>query len=59
MSFGVTGTPARQTCTYTGTSLSVVMQDEESVSHASELIQMTLDGKTAQEIKKQIKAYNK
>lgn len=59
MSFAVTGTPARQVCTYTGTSLSVVMQDEESVKHASELIQMTLDGKDTKEIKKQIKAYSK
>lgn len=59
MPFSVVGTPSRQICTYTGTSLSVVMQDEDSVSHASNLIKMTLDGKSTEEIKKQIKAYNK
>ena len=59
MSFGVIGTPSRQICTYTGTSLSVVMQDEDSVNRASNLIKMTLDGKSTKEIKKQIKAYNK
>lgn len=59
MSFSVVGTPSRQVCTYTGTSLSVVMQDEESVNRASSLIKMTLDGKSTKEIKKQIKAYNK
>ncbi len=59
MSFSVTGTSSRQICTYTGTSLSVVMQDEASVNRARNLIQMTLDGKTTQEIKKQIKTYNK
>lgn len=59
MSFSVIGTPSRQVCTYTGTSLSVVMQNEESVNRASSLIKMTLDGKSTEEIKKQIKAYNK
>lgn len=59
MSFSVVGTPARQVCTFTGSSLSVVMQNEESISHASELIQMTMDGKPAKEIKKKIRAYNK
>lgn len=59
MSFSVIGTPSRQVCTFTGSSLSVVMQNEESVSHASELIQMTLDGKTTKEIKQKIRAYNK
>ena len=59
MSFSVIGTPSRQICTFTGTSLSVVMQDEESVNRASNLIKMTLDGKSTEEIKKQIKAYNK
>lgn len=59
MSFSVVGTPSRQICTYTGTSLSVVMQNEASVNHASDLIKMTLDGKSTEEIKKQIKAYNK
>ena len=59
MSFSVIGTPSRQVCTYTGTSLSVVMQNEDSVNRASNLIKMTLDGKSTEEIKKQIKTYNK
>ena len=59
MSFSVIGTPSREICTFTGSSLSVVMQNEESVSHAKELIQMTLDGKATKEIKKKIRAYNK
>lgn len=59
MSFSVIGTPSRKVCTFTGSSLSVVLQNEESVSYASELIQMTLDGKETKEIKKKIRAYNK
>lgn len=59
LSFSVIGTPARQVCTYTGTSLSVVMQNEESVDRATNLIKMTLNGKSPKEIKKTIKSYNK
>lgn len=59
MSYSVSGTPSRQICTYTGTSLSVVMQDEESVSNATTLINMVLNGETSETIKNQIKNYNK
>jgi LCP family protein required for cell wall assembly len=59
MSFNVIGTPSREICTYTGTSLSVVLQDTDSVNRASDLIQMTLDGKTKKEITTKIKSYNK
>lgn len=57
MSYSVVGTPSRRILTYTGTSKSVVMQDEESISHATELINMTLKGDAASAIKKKIKEY--
>lgn len=59
MSFSVTGTSSREICTFTGTSLSVVTQNEESVSNASNLINMVLNGDDSDTIKQQIKAYNK
>lgn len=59
LSFGVIGTPSRNICTFTGTSLSVVTQDENSVNRATSLINMTLKGENPDAIKKQIKAYNK
>lgn len=59
MSFSTIGTPARQICTYTGTSLSVVLQNEESIARASNLISMTLDGETTETIQAKIKEYNK
>lgn len=59
MSYSVNGTSSRQICTYTGTSLSVVMQDEESVSNAKNLINMVINGETADTIKAQIETYNK
>ncbi|MFR0911029.1 MAG: hypothetical protein ACLSHN_10670 [Eubacterium sp.] len=45
MSFGVIGTPSRDICTYTGTSLSVVLQNQDSINRATNLINMTLQGK--------------
>lgn len=45
--------------TYTGSSKSVVLQDEQSVSNATNLINMVLNGDDASAIKKQIKKYNK
>ena len=59
LSFSVIGTPSRQTLTYTGSIKSVVMQNEDSVKHASNLIQMTLNGDDSNTIEKQIKTYNK
>ena len=59
MSFGVIGTPSKDLCTYTGTYLATVLQDKDSVARATDLMNMTLNGKTTQEIKKQIKKYNK
>ena len=59
MSFGVVGPTDRQICTYNGRSLSVVMQNEASISRATNLINMVLDGNDATTVKKQIKAYNK
>ena len=59
MSFGVIGTPSRDICTYTGTSLSVVLQNQDSINRATNLINMTLQGKDKKEIKKTIKQYNK
>lgn len=60
MSFGVTGTSSRETTTWYGPSqpLSVVLQDEESVSNATNLINMVLDGDDAETIQNQIDAYN-
>ena len=58
MSYSVTGNSSRQICTYTGSSLSVVMQDEESVSNAQNLINMVINGETADSIKNQIDSYN-
>lgn len=57
MSYSVTGTPSREVCTWGGSSLSVVKQNEESVANASNLIQMVLDGTDAQTIEAQIKEY--
>ena len=57
--YSVTGTSSRQTLTYTGSVKSVVLQDETSISNATNLINMTLNGDDAESIKKQIKAYNK
>ena len=59
LSYSVTGTSSRQTLTYTGSVKSVVLQDETSISNATNLINMTLNGDDAESIKKQIKAYNK
>jgi len=59
MSFSVIGTPSRQILTYNGLSKSVVLQDADSIARATKLMNMTLEGKTADEIKKQIKTYNK
>ena len=42
-----------------GTYLATVLQDKDSVARATDLMNMTLNGKTTQEIKKQIKKYNK
>ncbi len=58
MSFGVEGQSSRQICTYTGTSLSVVLQDEDSNNRATNLINMVLDGESADAIKQQIDTYN-
>ena len=59
LSFSVIGTPSRQTLTYTGSIKSVVMQNEDSIKHASDLIEMALNGDDSNTIKKQIKTYNK
>lgn len=59
MSYSVTGTSSREICTFTGTSLSVVLQNEESISNGTSLINMVLNGDDADTIKAQIKAYNK
>lgn len=59
MSYSVEGTSSRQICTYTGSSLSVVMQDEASIANATNLINMVLNGETSETIKNQIEAYNK
>lgn len=59
MSYSVTGQTSWQTLTYTGSSKSVVLQDEQSVSNATNLINMVLNGDDASAIKKQIKKYNK
>lgn len=59
MSYSVTGPTSWQILTYTGSSKSVVLQDEQSVSNATNLINMVLDGDDASAIKKKIKEYNK
>ncbi len=59
LSYGTVGTPSRQTCTFNGRSLSVVMQNETSIAHASDLINKTLAGENEKNIKKLIKKYNK
>ncbi|MFQ9514268.1 MAG: LCP family protein [Eubacterium sp.] len=61
MSFSVTGTSSTETTTWYGPSkpLSVVLQDEESVSHATDLINMVLNGDDSETIEKQIDIYNK
>lgn len=59
MSYSVSGNSSRQVCTYTGSSLSVVMQNEESIGNAQNLIDMVLNGETSDSIKAQIETYNK
>lgn len=57
MSYSVSGDSSREVCTWGGSSLSVVLQDEESVSNASTLINMALDGTDAETLKAQIKTF--
>lgn len=59
MSYSVTGQTSWQILTYTGSSKSVVLQDEQSVGNATNLINMVLNGDDASAIKKKIKEYNK
>lgn len=59
MSFSVIGQPSRQVLTFNGLSKSVVMQDQDSIARAKNLISMTLNGETTDAIKSRIKTYNK
>lgn len=59
LSYSVTGTPGRDQILWDGSSPSVVYQDETSISNASNLIKMTLEGRDSAAIKTQIKEYNK
>ncbi len=59
LSYSVTGASGRDRILWDGSSPSIVYQDETSISNASNLIRMTLDGKDSSAIKKQIKEYNK
>lgn len=59
MSYSTTGQPASRTLTWNGLSKSVVLQDEESVSNATKLINMVLNGDEPDTIKNQIDTYNK
>lgn len=54
MSYSVTGDTSWQILTYTGSSKSVVLQDEQSVSNATHLINMVLNGENASAIKKKL-----
>ncbi len=57
MSYSVTGTPDRGQLTWNGLYKSVVLEDEESISNASTLIDMVLDGTDPTTIEAKIKDY--
>lgn len=57
MSYSVSGDSDRKVCTWGGSSLSVVLQDEEQVDNATNLIQMVMDGTDAATVEAQIKTY--
>lgn len=57
MSYSVSGDSSREVCTWGGSSLSVVLQDEESVSNASTLINMALGETDAETLRAQIKTF--
>ena len=59
LSYSVVGTPASNQTMWDGAYRSTVLQDEESVSHAKTLIQMTLNGDQPKTIKKKIKQFEK
>lgn len=59
MSFSTSGTPSREVLTWNGLAKSVVLQDEESVAQASNLVDMVLNGEESVTIKQTIEEYNK
>lgn len=57
MSFNVIGEPNRMICTWNGQSLSVTMQDPDSIARGTKLLNMVLNGKNSSAVKRQIEKY--
>lgn len=57
-SYSTTGTPGREKLTWNGLYKSVVLQDEASISNATELINMVLSGSPATEVEAKVNEYS-